>query len=290
VRMKISHREVVAQILRHLGLDDARLPTAFDLLDKRDRIEPAAFAQRWVDLGSTPAGLADFDRLTDCHRIDDLARVAGEVGLPDDAITGMTAIAAELRDRGLEAWAEIDLGIVRGLAYYTGTVFELHEVTGRERAMGGGGRYDQLVELFGGPPTPAVGFAMGDVVMRLVLETHGLLDEAAAYRPAPDVFLINVRDDDAAFRRSLTDLRRSGLHVRHSARSTRNVGKLLGEAGRVRARLAVILGRELDDGQVTVKDLTSGEQTAVEAATLLDDLRERLGITPPAPPTGGGNE
>ena len=91
---------------------------------------------------------------------------------PTSPLRQVAAVMAELARRGLAGSCAVDLGIVRGLAYYTGTVFELHETTGRERAMAGGGRYDGLVELFGGPPTPAVGFAMGDVVMRLVLERH----------------------------------------------------------------------------------------------------------------------
>jgi histidyl-tRNA synthetase len=151
----------------------------------------------------------------------------------------------------------------------------VHETAGRERAIAGGGRYDKLVELFGGPPTPAVGIAMGDVVIRLVLEDKGLLEPAERYLPRPDVFLILAGKGEAEqrFEAILASLRRADLHVRHSSRATRNVGKLLGEAAKVRARCAVILGDELAQGNVAVKNLDSGEQ---DDAVPVDGLEDRL--------------
>lgn len=109
------------------------------------------------------------------------------------------SLKLQLRGNGKAASFGRDSMIVRGLAYYTGMVFEVHEPSGAERAIAGGGRYDNLIELFGGPPTPAVGFGMGDVVLSLVLQDRGLLPEgdalmdalsrpSASYRP--DVFVI----------------------------------------------------------------------------------------------------
>ena len=104
---------------------------------------------------------------------------------------------------GFQGWCEFDLSIARGLAYYTGTVFEL--IADGERAVAGGGRYDNLIELFGGPPTPAVGFGMGDVVLSLLLEDKNLMPAGAELREAlsqpgaslrPEAFVI--ADDDKA--------------------------------------------------------------------------------------------
>ena len=94
---------------------------------------------------------------------------------------------------------------MRGLAYYTGTVFEIHEATGKERAIAGGGRYDHLIELFGGPPTPACGFAMGDVVLKLVLEDHGLLKPKAFVVLRPGMRADAALAYDAWFRLSRAD-------------------------------------------------------------------------------------
>jgi histidyl-tRNA synthetase len=124
-------------------------------------------------------------------------------------ITHLRQLQAALSDVGVFEWTRLDLSIVRGLAYYTGTVFEV--LADGERAIAGGGRYDNLIELFGGPPTPAVGFGMGDVVLSLVLQDRGLLPEgdalmdalsrpSASYRP--DVFVIpagqSPEDQEAA--------------------------------------------------------------------------------------------
>ncbi|MCZ6811499.1 MAG: His/Gly/Thr/Pro-type tRNA ligase C-terminal domain-containing protein, partial [Planctomycetota bacterium] len=119
--------------------------------------------------------------------------------------------------------------------------------------------------------------AMGDVVLRLVLEDRGLLKAAQEYAPRPDAFVISAGKDEAErqFRPLVTRLRREGLHARHSYRSTRNVGKLLGEAAKARARFAVILGDELKDGNVVVKDLDAGKQENVKLDDLATMLRER---------------
>jgi histidyl-tRNA synthetase len=106
---------------------------------------------------------------------------------------------------------------------------------------------------------------MGDVVIRLVLEERGLLEPSESYLPRPDAFVISAgsSEAEARLRPLVAGLREAGLHVRHSYRSTRNVGKLLGEAARCRSRLAVILGEELVEGRVVLKDLDGGEQREV---------------------------
>lgn len=181
--------------------------------------------------------------------------------------------------RGVEReWISRTSTIVRGLAYYTGMVFEVHEAGGKERAIAGGGRYDNLVELFGGPPTPAVGFAMGDVVLSLVLQDKGLMPEGAALRDAagarPDVFVISTGDDasEAALRPAVAALRRAGLHARHTYRSTRNVGKLLKEAADCGARFAAII--EKDGASATLKNLDTGG--SADTPVPLDDLPASL--------------
>jgi len=196
----------------------------------------------------------------------------------------LDALHDQLASMNLLDWCTYEPALARGLAYYTGTVFEVHEAAGRERAIAGGGRYDGLIELFGGPPTPAVGIAMGDVVLRHVLEDAGVLQPAEAYLAGPDVFVVNGRDDgDARLHVIVADLRRVGWAVRHSYRATRNVGKLLGEAGKARARFAVILGKELDDGVVVIKDLAGGGQREVALADLDAALAEGMADDADAP-------
>ncbi|MHC4129450.1 MAG: histidine--tRNA ligase [Planctomycetota bacterium] len=264
VKVKISDRHHVADLLKACGLAEESLPAAFALLDKRGKITPDEFEQQAAGLGLGPDDLGRFG-----------ARTIG-----DDAPAALKDLWAELEALEIADWCEIDHSIVRGLAYYTGAVFEIHEAAGKERAIAGGGRYDDLVELFGGPSTPATGIAMGDVVIRLVLQDRGLLAPAEALMPRPDVFLISAGKQEAErqFQPLMARLRRAGLHVRHSARSTRNVGKLLGDAAKAHARFAVILGQELEQGHIAIKDLDSGVQVdAVPLEALEDRIREMAG-------------
>jgi histidyl-tRNA synthetase len=143
----------------------------------------------------------------------------------------------------------------------------MHEISGAERAIAGGGRYDQLIELFDGPPTPAVGFGMGDVVLTNVLIDKGLLDGDVA--PVPDVFVVALTD--SASRRLagiVSSLRFAGLHTRFSYKATRSLSKLLKEASNFKARLVVILDDDTPPGQVIVKDLAGGAQTAIVMSEL----------------------
>ena len=185
--------------------------------------------------------------------------------------------------------------IVRGLAYYTGTVFEV--IVDNERAVAGGGRYDNLIELFGGPPTPAVGFGMGDVVLSLVLQDKGLMPSDAELMglvgQSPDVFVISSggSESESQVPKLLATLRRAtprtpltkdsgprtqdfsspGLHARRSYKTTKNVGKLLQEAAKAGARFAVIIESA---STAKLKDMITGAQE--DRTYTLEDLPAEL--------------
>lgn len=281
ITIRISHRGLLAEALTASGVAADRVEPAMVLLDRREKMEADAFAREAAALGLDAARLQA--NLSRRQEVINSAIAALEKGnepatvdaAAEPAVAGLIELARRLHDRTVLRWCEFDFSIVRGLAYYTGTVFEIHEATGKERAIAGGGRYDGLVALYGGPPTPAVGFAMGDVVIRLVLEDKGLLQPAEHYLPRPDAFIISTGDERAEHELTplLARLRREGLHVRTTARQTRNVGKLLGDAARCRARHAVILGAELADGNVVVKNLDTNDQRTIALDSLLAALR-----------------
>ena len=272
VRVKISHRQTLAHILGKMGISDDKLLEAFELLDRRDKIEPDAFTAAAADLGMDPNCVARFDQTCRLKcQAGDLEPVREQLGMNDD-LGELGALDEQLRAFDILDWCEYDLGIVRGFAYYTGTVFEVHETSGVERAVAGGGRYDNLIELFGGPKLSAVGFGMGDVVISLVLADKGLVPEDVS--PRPDVFVFAVESGVVAHATQLTArLRRAGLHARCSYRTTRNVGKLLKQADATRARLAVIVGSEIERGVIAVKNLESGEQAEVAIADLVEHVK-----------------
>lgn len=267
VRVKLSHRDVVRHVLLLLGVPEQKILDAFNLLDSRDKLEPEQFRLQAEGLGLDAAKVERFEQL--CRRrfpAGDLEHMARAAGF-DGEMGALAGLDEQLTAFGLAEWCEYDLGIVRGLAYYTGTVFEIHEASGAERALAGGGRYDKLIGLFGGPDMPAVGFGMGDVVLSLVLEDKGLVPESVA--PRPDAFVFASSDSAAARVPALVaQLRQAGLHARMTYKSTRNVGKLLKDAEKAGSRFAVIVE---DDG-LQLKDMSTGEQSACDADDVLGQI------------------
>ncbi len=279
IQVRISHRDAVANIIRRLGVAEESTAAAFELLDRRDKLEPAEFARRATALGLGSDATARFDAVARASLpvAAPTADLARSVDVPESDVAPLEPLRERLASMGLAEWCRWDLGIVRGLAYYTGMVFEIHEASGAERAVAGGGRYDTLIQLFGGPSMPACGFGMGDVVLSLVLGDRGLLQGASsgAFLPRPDLFLVSAGGEAAERQlpRLESDLRRQGLHVRRSYKATRNVGKLLGDAGKVRARFAAILDDKVMEGMATLKDLEAGTQRDVR----LDELAALCG-------------
>ncbi len=272
VRVKISHRQTVRRVLIKMGVAESQILDAFNLLDRRDRMDPEQFMTGAAALGLDPDRVARFDQT--CRLVypcGQLERMRQQTGI-DHELRDLVMLDQRLRTFGIDQWCEYDLGIVRGLAYYTGTVFEIHEATGAERAMAGGGRYDQLIELFGGPATPAVGMGMGDVVLMNVLSDKGLLPDDI--NPRPDAFVMAVSDAAAAGVPQITaTLRSAGLHARFSYKTTRNLGRLLKDASACQAHHAVILDDQMAQGVVAVKDMASGQQSNVPVGDLVGQLR-----------------
>jgi len=166
----------------------------------------------------------------------------------------------------------IEPSLVRGLDYYTRTAIEFF-VAGREgqqQALGGGGRYDGLVELLGGRPTPGIGFGLGLDRVALVLEEQG--SGTSQDHPAPVAVVVGADPAATAARlRIATLLRAEGLAARAEL-GTRKLGKQLESAARERAHFAIIVGDELADGQVQVKDLEAGTQKLVGVIDLAREL------------------
>ena len=161
---------------------------------------------------------------------------------------------------GLGVRHVVDHRLVRGLDYYTRTAFEF-VIAGREgqqQALGGGGRYDGLAELLGGHSTPGIGFGVGLDRTVLAMEEQGV----SAPESGPLVAVLGVGDDQADRLRVASMLREAGLAVRPDG-SERKLGKQLEAASKAGARWAVIVGEELADGNISLKDLDSGDQRLV---------------------------
>jgi histidyl-tRNA synthetase len=269
-RVKISHRTAASTILQSLGVPSDKIIDAYNLLDSKAKVSPQEFATECAKLSISETGIATLEAaLARTFPISDLQGLQTLVG-PSVDLTTLKGLQEQLTAFGIADWCEFDLSIVRGLAYYTGTVFEVHESSGNERALAGGGRYDQLISLFDGPATPAVGFGMGDVVLSNVLTDKGLVPKS--FQPAPDVFVFAGSDATAAEVPAIVAaLRRAGLHTRMSYKTTRNVGKLLKDASTTGAKLAVFTDDAATPGTFNVKNLATGTQTQ---ATLEDIIKQ----------------
>jgi len=287
VQLRIGSRTVVDSILADMNVPRPSHGAIFNLLDRRAKLSPDAFKQEC-------AGLLDVTAFDTRREALEWSLRAKAEWVETGDLTTATPVSFEplrrafghLAEMALLEWCVPDLSIARGLAYYTGTVFEV--IAGGERAVAGGGRYDNLIELFGGPPTPSVGFAMGDVVLSLLLQDKGLMpadDELMGLvGQHPDVFVLSngTPEADAALRPLVVTLRRGSppqasslrppaFHVRHSYKTTKNVGKLLKEAAQSHARFAVIIE---DGATCSVKDLRDNVQWDTRVA--LADLPARL--------------
>ena len=166
---------------------------------------------------------------------------------------------------------QLEPSLVRGLDYYTRTAFEVYPAgaVGQQSAIGGGGRYDGLVELLGGRPTPGIGFGIGLDRVLLALDAAGV---APTVEPAPVAVVVGTDPADTATRlRIATDLRAAGLAARAEL-GQRKLGKQLEAAARDGAHFAVIIGDELAGGRVQLRDLEGGTQRAVAVASLAREL------------------
>jgi histidyl-tRNA synthetase len=282
IRVKVNHRHALSSWLTSRGIEAARHVELFTLLDAKGKMRPEEFAAKLGAFGFSTQQAEIFQH--------GLVRVTidNPPGAPSDEVLDLTffseavaPLVKALTAAGVLDWIDFDLSIVRGLAYYTGMVFEVHEAGGKERAIAGGGRYDGLVELFGGPSTPAVGFGMGDVVLSLVLEDRGLMPAGTSLLGRignrPDAFVISngTPEADAALKPIVAALRSAGLHARHTYKATGKIGKLMKDATASGARFAIIL----ESGtHATLKDLDAGTQ---EAMVALDRLVERVKSTRP---------
>jgi histidyl-tRNA synthetase len=170
----------------------------------------------------------------------------------------------------------VDTKITRGFDYYTGMVFEVFDTAeGNRRSMMGGGRYDNLLSLFGGDPIPAVGFAMGDVTARDFLESHNLLP---AYTPATELMLAVIDESAMSHAQHLAqDLRREDIAVAVNL-SGRRVGDQIRQADKMKIPFVIAIGtQERDSGRYTVKNLATGAETLLAADRIAEHLFSSIG-------------
>ncbi len=263
---RVSDRRLLTAILDALGVGEQALPAAFGVVDKVER-EPA---DRTIERLTGEVGMSGASARELLDTLDfGIEAIEARFASRDDAgpyVERLSSYLATLRAMGLGDYVEVDLKIVRGLAYYTGIVFELFDRKGELRAICGGGRYDRLLELVGGEPLPAVGFGMGDVVLGELLQDRELVPDVTH---RIDYFVVSVTAEQRAEALRIAQaLRAKGHSVAYALRE-QGVGKQLKAAGKEGAREALILGpEELARGVVTARNLGDGAEREIRLAEL----------------------
>jgi histidyl-tRNA synthetase len=258
--IRLSDRKLWFHYLGTLGLDGARIHALLVAVDKFERNGDAAFKDYEAAFGPLDATLKErvlaFLSIRSFGELEGILEAASvSPSAASERLIDWRKLLGGLGAMGLGDYVQVDLGVVRGLAYYTGFVFEAYDRKGELRALAGGGRYDDLVGKLGGAELPAVGFAIGDMTFALLLEERGL---APAVSGAPDIYCVigGERERRAAFA-DIHALRSGGYRVEYPLREVA-FGKQFKAAAESGARIALIYGGdELAKGVVKLRDLGS---------------------------------
>lgn len=275
VRVRLSDRRLLNAILAALGHPAARVPAIYAVLDKLERTPAEATREKLGEAGCTPAqtdALLALVADTAARGADALRPLLadGEGAERLAALEETLAQVQALIGTDVSPWVRVDLTIVRGLAYYTGLVFEVFDTKGELRAVAGGGRYDDLLRALGGVEMPAIGFGWGDVVLGELLRDRGLLPRDVAQL---DWWVIAEGDvSPTTLREVVGVLRRQGDRVEYALR-TQKPQKQFEAARKANARLVLTLR---PDGSAHWSQLIGGAQTGtIDGAALHDELTGR---------------
>ncbi|WP_135303889.1 histidine--tRNA ligase [Haloarcula amylovorans] len=257
--IRVSHRDILSGLLESFDADvDTR--EAIRTVDKRAKIDRAEYLDALYETGLSYDQAEEFDDLLQAGE-DELDTLAERSEAVADATENLQDVLDATADFGVREHVTLSLSTARGLDYYTGVVFECFDSTGEvSRAVFGGGRYDDLIEGFGGQPTPAVGFAPGHATLQLLCERAGVWP---AEELTTDYYVLQVGDTRPTAARIARDLRERG-NVVESDVAGRSFGAQMGYADDVNAETVVIVGeQDLENDEVTLKEMDGGEQVSV---------------------------
>jgi histidyl-tRNA synthetase len=260
-KVRIGHIGVLRQRIADIGVPKERTAEVLQKLDKKLYEEAKPLLK---EMGVPDADIDGVFELTETvGGVDVLSRVPGEAG------DYLRQVVGYLSAMGVDD-VEIDLGVVRGLDYYTGMVFEAEAPSlGAEKQICGGGSYT-LSELFGGEKVFSTGFAIGFDRILLAMEKEGKVYEPEGI----DAYVLAVSEDMKLKAAEVVAALRRGNVSADIDIMGRKMGKALKYASAVRARYAVIVGaKEMEDGAVTLRDMTTGDQRLVKVEDLVSEIR-----------------
>jgi len=256
--IRISSRKVLEEVLGSLDIEGDVFAQTCIIVDKMDKLSPKVIAEELSKLGHTSETITTIQSVLGIKDMSGLKKALKAESL---AVSELNSLFDAIDSYGISEWVEFDASIVRGLAYYTGSVFEAHDRDGKFRAICGGGRYDKLISTLGGKDLPATGFGFGDMVIMELLAEKGLVPGLVS---GIDDIVIPLNPD----------LRNVAVKVATSLRdSNRTVDLVLEDkkmkwvfkhAERIGAkRLVLVAPDEWSRKKVKVKDLETGEESEI---------------------------
>ena len=257
---RVSNRQVIQYFLEGLGITGEAFAAVCVVIDKRDKIGNAGTA---IELGKLGVSAESAAKILDLLDTTGLDQAAAKVPADNPGLLALRELMTLAEASGFAHLIKIDLSVIRGLSYYTGTVWEVFDATGAmPRAIAGGGRYDKLMEMFGGQPTPMVGFGFGDVVILEILAERGLLP--AFGRGIDDVIYPMSALEFPTANRVAAFLRKQGraVTVDYSCRRFKAVVERAEKDGA--KRLLILGGNEVRDGVCVVRTLGGKERNEVK--------------------------
>ncbi len=261
--IRISSRKVLEEVLGSLDIEGDAFAQTCIIVDKMDKLSSEVIGEQLSKLGHTSEVITTIQSVLG---IKDMRGLKKSLKAESLAVSELNSLFDEIDSYGISEWVEFDASIVRGLAYYTGSVFEAHDRKGKFRAICGGGRYDKLISTLGGKDLPATGFGFGDMVIMELLAEKDLVPRLVS---GIDDIVISLNPD----------LRNVAVRVAASLRdSDRTVDLVLEDkkvkwafkhAERIGAkRLVLIAPNEWSRKKIKVKDLETGEESEIS----LDDI------------------
>ena len=261
--IRMSSRKVLEEVLGSLGITGDIFAQTCIIVDKMDKLPADVVSEQLASLGIEAKAI---ETIQSTLGIKDMESLRSMLGEESPAVVELTSLFSALDAYGISEWIEFDASIVRGLAYYTGPVFEAHDRAGELRAICGGGRYDKLLSTLGGKDLPATGFGFGDMVIMELLAEKGLVPE------------LTSGNDDIVISLS-PELRNAAMQVASSLRATGRSVDLVLEDKRLKwafkhaersgaQRLVMVMPDEWKDGKVRIKDLESGEERDISVDSL----------------------
>jgi len=279
IKVKISSRELLADYLGSLGVPEEKLESVYTVLDKRSKLPGEVFEQllrEQVPDSKIVDKITDFMTVDSMPHLEELLQIRKKTDEYSPYLD-VKLVLDNLAMMGVGDFCVYDPSIVRGLAYYTGIVFEVHDTEGEFRAICGGGRYDNLLSDLGGPPISGMGMGMGDCVLEMLLEKKGLLSNQVSRREL-DYYVACVGVFGKEAYRIVATLRSKGKSANFSYKMG-GLSRQLKEASALNAKECIIIGEEeLRENKITVKDMATGEQTLVEVDKFLSDVDSAKGV------------